>query len=213
MLLLATVLFSACSSTQDTELSFDEQAELDQVEAEEHMAEQEAQAAADEAKFATMQPTDEDGDGYKTFVDSENSITFDFPADWIFELSREGEGYRVDLNNEVPMDGCTATSAALVFTYPMQKDSSLSFEDFVKSPGMYDVNGGLGQLGGELTEMTIAGSQAFRAEYTGYETFHCEDDAYLVEIDSDEYLFIGAFTGTLGNEADEIKKILNSIRL
>lgn len=208
-------LLTACSTTApEAELTFDEQAALDQAEAEQRLAEYDALMEADEKIFATMQPTDEDGDGYKTFADPDFGVSFDFPSDWIFDLSRYGEdGYRVDLSNETPMDGCTATVAQLTFTFPNPKDSTLSFADFVKSPEVYEPDGGMGVLGGTLTPMTLAGKTTFKAESAGYETIRCHDDAYVVEMSEDEYLFIGLFTGTVGNEATEIEKILDSLKI
>lgn len=210
--LALTILLTACEQTE--ELSFEEQAARDQAEAEERMAEFEAQQEADEIIFAQMQPADEDGDGYKTFTAEDYGVSFDFPAEWNFELSRYGaEGYRVDLHNEEPQDGCTATGAGVVFTFPNPKDSALAFEDFVMSDEVYDADGSLGQLGGDLTPLTIGESEAFHAEISGYEALRCEDDAYVVEMNASEYMFIGVFTGTAGNEAEEIQKILDSLQL
>ena len=161
-----------------------------------------------------MEPTDDDGDGYKTFYAQEFGVAFTYPSNWIFDLDRYGEdGYRVDLSNEKREDSCTPSVAQLVFTFPNSKDSALPFEEFVQSPEMHEESASMGKLGGALTEMTLAGHTAFHADSSGYETISCEDEAYVVEMNESEYLFIGLFTGTEGNEADEVQKILDSIQI
>lgn len=207
-----TFLLTACS--QSDELTFDEQAAIDKIEADANRELYEAKQAEDEKKFATMEPTDEDGDGYKTFTAAEYGVSFDFPSDWFFELDSFGTaGYRVDLSNEAREDACTDSLAQLVFTFPMQKDAATSFKTFVESPEIYDLNGGMGQLGGVLTETTLAGRTAFTAESSGYESIRCEDEATVVEMDDSSYMFIGLFTGEVGNEATEVQNILNSLSI
>ena len=206
------LLLTACG--QSPEMTFDEKAALDGELAETRHDISDAKDKADEEKFATMQPTDEDGDGYKTFTEADYGVSFDFPSNWEFDIDSYGaDGYRVNLSNEKNLDGCTASSAQISFTFPNLKDAELSFADFVKSPEMYDQGGSLGQLGGTLTEMTIAGQSAFHADSTGYEAVRCGDDAYVVEMDEISYLFIGLFTGTAGNEATEVEKIFDSLKI
>lgn len=210
ILFLASLLFTAC---QESEMTFDEKAALDGELAETRQDMYEAQDKADQEKFAEMQPTDEDGDGYKTFTEDEYGISFDFPADWDFELSRYGDGYRVDLSNVERTDGCEEGEAGVIFTFPNVKDASVSFDTFVHSSEIYDQGGSLGRLGGALTATTLAGRDAFHAEETGYESMCGKDDAYVVEMDESSYLFIGVFGNVNSEETEEIQKILDSLKL
>lgn len=211
VLLLTSFLFTACQP--NAEMTFDEKAALDQEIAETTQDLYEAQDKADQEKFAQMEPTDEDGDGYKTFTEDEYGISFDFPGDWDFELSRYGDGYRVDLSNVERTDGCEEGEAGVIFTFPNTKDASVSFDTFIHSSEIYDQGGGLGSLGGALTATTLAGRTAFHAESSGYETMCGEDDAYVVEMDESSYLFIGVFGNMNNEEEEEIQKILDSLLL
>lgn len=210
-LFLSAFLLTACQP--NIEMTFDEKAAIDGELAETRQDMYEAQDKADQEKFAQMQPTDEDGDGYKTFTDAVYGISFDFPADWDFEIDRYGDGYRLDLSNVERTDGCEEGEAGVIFTFPNTKDSTVSFDAFVRSSGIYDQGGGLGSLGGALTATTLAGRTAFHAESSGYETMCGEDDAYVVEMDESSYLFVAVFGNVNNEEAEEIQKIFDSLNL
>jgi hypothetical protein len=211
-LLLATFLLTACQ--QNTELSFDEKAAQDEAAMNEKLAETREERTEDreaaEEKFAQMEPTDEDGDGYKTFNDPDYGIQFDFPADWTFEMDGSLEFYRIDLSKLPIMDGCQEGQAHLIFTLPMSKDGNLSFEDFIRA-NLYSEQGGMGMLGGSLQALTLGGQSAFQAESSGYEAIQCQDETFVVETNATEYLFIGVFTGANHQEAEAIQKILDSL--
>lgn len=198
-----SLLLTACNDSSTPLNSLEEEAEAQEF-AEELRAQQE---------LAQLEPTDEDGDGYKTFTEDEYGISFDFPADWDFEIDSYGDGYRVDLSNIERTDWCGEGEAGVIFTFPNTKDATVSFEAFIHSSEIYNEGGSLGKLGGALTATTFAGRDAFHAEVTGYESMCDEDDGYVVEMDKSSYLFIGVFGNVDNAETEEIQKILDSLSI
>ena len=198
-LFLATLLLSACNDSSAPLNSLEEEVEAQGL-ADKLLAQQE---------LARLEPTDEDGDGYKTFADTDYGVSFDFPSDWIFE-DEEGVGFRLS-NAAEGTDSCEDPYGMMAL-YSGQKDASLSFDKFAQSGEMYDQNGGLGQMGGTLTETTVGGKMAYQAESTGWESF-CNDEGYLVEVDAGTYLWIGLFTSDDQSQADELQTILDSLKI
>lgn len=147
-----------------------------------------------------------DTDGMTTY--SEGGLEFEYPAAWIME-DEEGTGFR--LSNAEGTDGCEDPYGMLAL-YSKDKDAGMSFDEFAHSAEIYDQGGGLGQMGGTLTESTLAGKTAYHAEATGWESF-CNDEGYLVEVDADTYLWLGLFTSDDQSQVDELQAILDSMKI